>query len=68
MYDYVVVGAGISGSIAARCFAEQGQKVLVVERRNHIAGNLYDETDESGILVQKYGPHIFHTNNPKVEE
>ena len=68
MYDYVVVGAGISGSIAARCFAEQGQKVLVVERRNHIAGNLYDETDESGILVQKYGPHIFHTNNLKVEE
>ena len=66
--DIIVAGAGISGSIIARKFAEHNKKVLILERRNHIAGNLYDEADENGILVQRYGPHIFHTNNKDVYE
>lgn len=65
-YSYVVAGAGLSGSTFARCMAEKGKRVLVVERRPHIAGNLYDETDGTGILVQKYGPHTFHTNSGEV--
>ena len=60
MYDVVVVGAGLSGCILARkCAEELNKKVLIIEKRNHIAGNLYDEKDENGILVQKYGPHFF---------
>lgn len=65
-YDYVVIGAGLSGSILARKIAEEKkEKVLVIDRRNHIGGNLFDSVDESGIRVQKYGPHTFHTNNEK---
>lgn len=66
IYDYVIAGAGLSGSTFARCMAERGKKVLVVERRKEIGGNLYDEKDKTGILVQKYGPHIFHTNDEEV--
>lgn len=63
MYDVVVVGAGFSGSILARKIAEeQNKKVLVVEQRPHIAGNMYDEINEYGILIQKYGPHFLNTN------
>lgn len=62
MYDIVVVGAGFAGSVLARKIAEEGKKrVLVVERRGHIAGNAYDFYDENGILIQKYGPHFFAT-------
>ena len=61
--DCIIIGAGFSGSVAARILAEAGRRVLVLERRNHIAGNMYDEIDANGILVQKYGPHIFHTNS-----
>ena len=61
-FDCVIVGAGISGSVMARKFAEDNKKVLIIERRTHIGGNLYDEIDENRILVQKYGPHIFHTS------
>ena len=67
-YDYIVAGAGLSGSVYAREMAERGKQVLVLERRNHIAGNLYDERDEDGFLVQRYGPHIFHTSNEQVHE
>lgn len=67
-YDYIVAGAGLSGSVYAREMAERGYKVLVIERRNHIAGNLYDERDEEGFLVQRYGPHIFHTSNEMVHK
>jgi UDP-galactopyranose mutase len=60
--DILIAGAGLSGSVIARYFAEQGKYVLILEKRGHIAGNLYDFYDENGILVQKYGPHIFQTN------
>lgn len=66
MNEYIVVGAGITGAVIARHIAERGNRVLVIDRRSHIAGNMYDSADESGILVQKYGPHIFHTNNERV--
>jgi len=66
-FDYLIVGAGYSGCILAERIATQLEKrVLLVERRNHIAGNAYDYYDENGILVHKYGPHIFHTNSKKV--
>ena len=66
-YDYLVVGAGLFGAVFARQAKEQGKSVLVVEKRNHIAGNIYTEKLE-GINVHKYGAHIFHTNNRKVWE
>jgi len=68
-FDYLIVGAGFSGSVIAERIATQlGKKVLVVDRRNHIGGNAYDHYDEAGILVHKYGPHIFHTNSRDVFE
>lgn len=69
MYNYIVVGAGLSGSIVARYLAEtKEKKVLVVDKRNHIAGNLYDEYNTDNILCQIYGPHIFHTDSERVAE
>ncbi len=66
-YDYLIVGAGFAGSVAAERLASQhNKKILLVEKRSHIGGNVYDEFDEHGILVHKYGPHIFHTNSKKV--
>lgn len=65
-YDIWVAGAGFAGAVAARALAEQGKKVLVLERRNHIGGNAYDCLDEHGVLIHQYGPHIFHTNDKKV--
>ena len=63
MNNIVVVGSGFSGAIIARKIAEEkNQKVTVIEKRPHIAGNMYDEVDEHGILVQKYGPHVLVTN------
>ncbi len=68
-FDTLVVGAGYAGSILAERLASQcGHKVLVVDRRDHIGGNAYDYYDEHGVLVHKYGPHIFHTNSDKVVE
>ena len=68
-YDFLIVGAGFAGSVLAERLASQlNKKVLVVEKRNHIAGNAYDEYDEHGILVHRYGPHIFHTNSKEVFE
>lgn len=67
--DVIVIGSGIAGAAAARVLAEeQGKKVLVLEKKNHIGGNCYDELDEHGILIHKYGPHIFHTGNEEVYE
>ena len=68
-YDAIVIGAGIAGSVVARQLAERGGKqVLVIEQRDHIGGNCYDRTDEAGVLVHEYGPHIFHTNDEGVYE
>ncbi|MGE5223224.1 MAG: UDP-galactopyranose mutase [Omnitrophica WOR_2 bacterium] len=66
-FDYLVVGAGFSGSILAeRLACGSGKKVLLVDCRPHIAGNAYDYYDKAGILIHKYGPHIFHTNSKEV--
>lgn len=66
-YDCLVVGAGFAGAVMAERLASQsGQRVLVVDRRTHIAGNAYDVEDEAGILIHQYGPHIFHTNSAEV--
>lgn len=63
----LVVGAGFAGSVSARKLAEErGLRVLVIDRRPHVAGNAYDTLDENGVLVHRYGPHIFHTNADKV--
>lgn len=59
--DYLVVGCGLSGAVIARHLAEKGKKVTIWERRDHIGGNMYDYVDNYGFLVQKYGPHTFHT-------
>jgi len=66
-YDTLVIGAGFAGSVIAERLASQlGQRVLVVDRRAHIGGNAFDQRDEHGVLVHRYGPHIFHTNSGKV--
>lgn len=66
-YDYLIVGAGFSGAVLAERIASQlDKKVLIIDSREHIGGNCYDETDQHGINIHKYGPHIFHTNNAKV--
>ncbi|HEX2010596.1 MAG TPA: UDP-galactopyranose mutase [Roseateles sp.] len=64
--DTLVVGAGFAGSVIARVLAEAGRRVHLVERRAHIGGNAYDELDAHGVLVHRYGPHIFHTNSQRV--
>ncbi len=67
MFDYLVVGAGFAGSVVAERMARGfGKKVLLVDRRPHIAGNAYDCLDEDGLLIHRYGPHIFHTNSDQV--
>jgi UDP-galactopyranose mutase len=67
IFEYVIIGAGYAGSVLAERIASQlGKKVLLIERRNHIGGNCYDFKDDNNILVHKYGPHIFHTDNKEV--
>lgn len=67
MFDYLIVGAGFAGAVVAERMARTfGKKVLVVDRREHIAGNAYDHHNQDGILVHRYGPHIFHTNAEQV--
>jgi len=66
--DIVIIGAGISGAVLAERYANLGKKVLIIEKRDHIAGNCYDYIDENGILVSKYGAHLFHTNEEDVWE
>ncbi|MCU0544528.1 MAG: UDP-galactopyranose mutase [Oscillatoriaceae cyanobacterium Prado104] len=69
MFDYLIVGAGFAGSVIAERLASQaGKKVLIIDTRNHIGGNAYDCYDNHGILIHKYGPHIFHTNSRQVFE
>ena len=67
MFDYLIVGAGLAGSVLAECLASRAdKKVLIVDKRNHIGGNTFDYYNNDGILVHKYGPHIFHTNSREV--
>jgi UDP-galactopyranose mutase len=67
MFDFLIAGAGFAGAVAAermaRCYSK---KVLVVDRRNHVGGNAFDHYDDAGLLVHRYGPHIFHTNSEQV--
>ena len=66
-YDYLIVGAGFAGSVMAERLAnDAGKRVLVIDRRPHIAGNAFDCVDNSGILIHQYGPHIFHTNSAEI--
>ena len=64
----LVVGAGFAGTVAARCIADSGWMIRIIDRRSHIAGNAYDELDSHGVLVHRYGPHIFHTNGARIFE
>jgi UDP-galactopyranose mutase len=67
MFDYIVIGAGFAGSVIAERIANKlNKKVLVIEQRDHIAGNCFDFKDENNILIHKYGPHLFHTDDKNV--
>jgi UDP-galactopyranose mutase len=69
MFDFLIVGAGYAGAVCAEQLARKfNKRVLICDRRNHIAGNAFDHYNEHGILVHKYGPHIFHTNSADVFE
>ena len=69
MFDYLIVGAGYAGSVLAERLARAANKrVLIIDRRPHIAGNAYDHYNDAGVLVHRYGPHIFHTNSREVFE
>ncbi len=68
IYDVIVVGAGFAGSVIAHEFAKRGKKVLILEKREHVGGNMYEYVDTNGISIHKYGPHIFHTNSKRVCE
>lgn len=65
-YDYLIVGAGFAGSVMARQLADAGKRVLIIDKRDHIGGNAYDYTNDHGVRLHKYGPHIFHTNSDRV--
>ena len=66
-FDYLIIGSGFAGSvIAERITNVLNKKVLIIEKRNHIGGNCYDYKDENGIIIHKYGPHLFHTDCKEV--
>lgn len=69
MFDWLIVGAGFAGSVLAERIASQRKEsVLLIDRRNHVGGNAYDCYDEAGILIHRYGPHIFHTNSQAIAD
>ena len=68
MEKAIIIGAGFSGATMARLLAEQGVNVTVVDKCAHIGGTVYDKQDDGGIIVQAYGPHIFHTDKKEVYE
>ena len=64
MFDFLIVGAGFAGSVLAeRLATKANKKVLIIDKREHVGGNAYDYYNHDGILIHKYGPHIFHTNS-----
>lgn len=67
-YDLVIAGCGLTGAVIARHFADRGKRVLILERRAHTCGNMYDYVDENGVRVHKYGPHVFHTNQKELAD
>jgi UDP-galactopyranose mutase len=67
-YDVLIVGAGFAGSVCAERLAHAGKRILLIDKRPHIAGNAYDEFDDHGVLIHLYGPHIFHTNGKRIFE
>jgi len=67
MFDWLIVGAGFAGSVLAERLAnERGERVLLIDRRNHVGGNAFDRYNEHGLLIHQYGPHIFHTNSKTI--
>jgi len=66
LFDVLIVGAGFAGSVIAERLAHAGRQVLLIDRREHVGGNAFDELDENGALIHRYGPHIFHTNAVRV--
>ncbi|HEX2660579.1 MAG TPA: NAD(P)-binding protein, partial [Polyangia bacterium] len=69
MIDYLIVGAGFAGAVLAeRLTTQLNRTVLLCDRRPHVGGNAYDHYDDAGVLVHKYGPHIFHTASPRIFE
>ena len=66
--DFLIIGAGFAGCVVAERLAAAGWKCVVVDRRGHVGGNAYDETDAAGVLVHRYGPHYFRTNSPRIVE
>jgi UDP-galactopyranose mutase len=66
--DVVIIGAGLSGAVLARKYAEDNKKVLLIEKRDVVSGHILDKYNEIGILVQQFGPHAFHTNKENVYE
>jgi len=66
MFDFMIVGAGFSGSVLAERLSRIGKKILLVDKRDHIGGNAFDYFNNDGVLIHKYGPHIFHTNSREV--
>jgi UDP-galactopyranose mutase len=67
MFDWLIVGAGFAGSVLAERLArERDERILIIDRRPHIAGNAYDRHDKAGVLIHEYGPHIFHTNSQQI--
>jgi UDP-galactopyranose mutase len=68
MFDYLIAGAGFAGAVCAERLASHGKKVLICDKRDHVGGNAYDHHDAAGLLVHKYGPHIFHTGSTRIFE
>ena len=67
-HEVLVVGAGFAGSVVAERLASAGKRVLIIDKREHVGGNAYDEYDQYGVLIHRYGPHIFHTNARRIIE
>ena len=65
--DFLIVGAGFAGLVAAERLTNTGVRSVVIDQRNHIGGNAHDSHDTAGVLIHRYGPHYFRTNSPRIE-